>query len=374
MLENKMAQLTTCVKQIIGESNIEIVSYTCNDLNYKTPNFTTAGIFHLQGIASMNHEQLPWSIIIKIIKSDSEEKDNPHHHNYWRREALVFQSKILEELPGYIKTPKCYLVEEHEDGMVWLWMERIEGEYASTKQQFDFIAEQIGRFNGAYLMGEKIPEEKWICKGWLTSWITSSRRYAPNPEDYIDHLNNEQERSVWTWFESFTTQTDRLLNTLSHLPGVLAHQDLSQMNMLLGKNHVEEGRLALIDWQFMSISGIGEDLGKMFGVNMSLGIIPAHLFEEYKESLFNANITGLKSTGWQGDERQARYGYCLSTSLRSVWEVPQYIKWSAQLATDPSNTRLQEQVTQLEQVIKIHQKMAHEAEMLINEDLACLLG
>lgn len=366
MLDNKMAQLTTCVKQIIGESNIEIVSYTCNDLNYKTPNFTTAGIFHLQGIAAKNHELLPWSIIIKIIKSDSEEKDNPHHHNYWRREALVFQSMVLEDLPYNIKAPKCYLVEEQEDGMVWLWMERIEGEYASTKEQFDFIAEHIGRFNGEYLMGKSIPEETWICTAWLQSWVTSSRRYAPNPEEYIDHLNNEQEQSIWEWFESFTTQTDKMLNSLSRLPRVLAHQDLSQMNMLLSKNHVEEGRLALIDWQFMSISGIGEDLGKMFGVNMSLGIIPTHLIEEYKESLFNAYITGLKSTGWQGDERLARYGYYLSTSLRSVWEVPQYIKWSAQLASDPATTRLQGQIAQLEQIIKIHLKMAHEAEMLIN--------
>lgn len=128
MLENKMDQLNISVQRIFGKQEIEIVDFTCEDLDYKTPNFTTAGIFHLQGIALINNEQLPWSIILKIIKSDSVEKEDPAHHNYWRREALVFESKILDELPSSIQAPKCYLVEEQVDGTVWLWMERIEGD------------------------------------------------------------------------------------------------------------------------------------------------------------------------------------------------------------------------------------------------------
>ncbi|WP_425542067.1 phosphotransferase [Paenibacillus motobuensis] len=48
------------------------------------------------------------------------------------------------------------------------------------------------------------------------------------------------------------------LDSLSQLPRVLAHQDLGQKNMILTSNF----QLVLIDWQFLSISGIGEDLGK----------------------------------------------------------------------------------------------------------------
>ena len=75
----------------------------------------------------------------------------------------------------------------------------------------------------------------------------------------------------------------------------------------------------------MSISGVGEDLAKMFGVNMSLGIIPPERYGAFQNSLFNAYIAGLKDMGWQGDEALARYGYCLGTALRSIWEVPKYI-------------------------------------------------
>ncbi|KAA1191588.1 phosphotransferase [Paenibacillus sp. B2(2019)] len=360
MLENKMDQLNISVQRIFGEQEIEIVNFTCEDLDYKTPNFTTAGIFHLQGIALINNEQLPWSIILKIIKSDSVEKEDPAHHNYWRREALVFESKILDELPSSIQAPKCYLVEEQVDGTVWLWMERIDGGYAHTKERFDFIAEQLGRFNGAYLNVKNIPDAKWICRSWLKSWTTASKMYAPNPEEYIHQLLRDNEKNLWTWFKDFTNQIDSNLNALHRLPRVLAHQDLSQMNMLL----TQTGELVLIDWQFMSISGLGEDLGKMFGVNMSLGVIPIDRYEEFKESLFHSYIKGLKASGWQGDESLARYGYCLSTALRSVWEVPQYFSLNAQLQSDLLNANLQERVNRLEQIIIIHQKMTLEAETL----------
>ncbi|WP_438349983.1 hypothetical protein ACP8HI_04760 [Paenibacillus sp. FA6] len=361
---NKIDQIYACIQKIFGEVTLELITITCDDLDYKTPNFTTAGIFHLHGFVRINNEQQPWSIILKVIKADSAEKEEPHHHNYWRREALVFESKLLEDLPKVIKAARSYLVEEQRDGTIWLSMERVEGNYAHSLEQFDFIARQLGRFNGSYITGKEIPNEEWICRGWLKSWTTSSRMYAPNPEVYLNRLQRKNELSIWTWFQGFTKDIEENLTSLECLPRVLAHQDLSQMNMLINKNDSESDQLVLIDWQFMSISGIGEDLGKMFGVNMSLGIIPTIEYEAFQESLFKAYIKGLRDMGWQGDERLARYGYCLSTALRSVWEVPQFLSLAAQLKDDPLNSKLQDRVVQLEQIINIHQEMALEADKL----------
>ena len=269
---------------------------------YKTPNFTTAGIFHLHGFVTIKNEQLPWSIILKVIKPDSTEKEEPLHHNYWRREALVFESKLLDDLPDSIQAAKSYLIEEQQDGTIWLWMERVKGQYADSQEQFDFIARQLGRFNGTYLMEKEIPNQEWICRGWLKSWTTASRMYAPSPENYLHRLHRDNVRSIWSWFQGFNKQVENNLSSLERLPRVLAHQDLSQMNMLIVKNDFETDRLVLIDWQFMSISGVGEDLAKMFGVNMSLGIIPPERYGAFQNSLFNAYIAGLKDMGWQGDE------------------------------------------------------------------------
>ncbi|MFD1266507.1 phosphotransferase [Paenibacillus motobuensis] len=63
---------------------------------------------------------------------------------------------------------------------------------------------------------------------------------------------------IWVWFKNLSEKINEKLDSLSQLPRVLAHQDLGQKNMILTSNF----QLVLIDWQFLSISGIGEDLGK----------------------------------------------------------------------------------------------------------------
>ena len=166
-------------------------------------------------------------------------------------------------------------------------MERVKGQYADSQEQFDFIARQLGRFNGTYLMGKEIPNQEWICRGWLKSWTTASRMYAPSPENYLHRLHRDNVRSIWSWFQGFNKkQVENNLSSLERLPRVLAHQDLSQMNMLIVKYDFETDRLVLIDWQFMTNIRCGEEHAKMFGVNMSLGIIPPERVWSFSELLY----------------------------------------------------------------------------------------
>ncbi|MCM3633603.1 phosphotransferase [Paenibacillus camelliae] len=358
-IENKIEQIIACIESIFDHQTIELVSITCDGLGYNTPNFTTTAILHLHGLVQVNHELKSWSLVLKIIKPDTEEKDCLEHHNYWRREALVLQSGVLQELPHSINHAKCYLVEEQQDGTIWLWMEYVEGEFACTVEQFSYIARQLGRFNGAYLQGvNTLPEHEWICRAWLKSWTTASRHYAPNMESYVSGLSAESIQNTWTWYQELLNDIDAYLDSLQQLPRVLAHQDLSQLNMMLVNTESSESRLVLIDWQFMSISGIGEDLGKLFGVNMSLGIIPPSQYQEFQDALFTSYIEGLRDMGWQGDARMAQYGFFISTALRSVWEVPQFLQIHSQLAEDPNNVTLRARFNQLEHIIEVHKNIS----------------
>lgn len=364
-LENKIDRIHACVQSIYGHADIELVTITCDDIGYKTPNFTTSGIFRLHGMAKLHNELKPWCVILKIIKPDTAEKDHIEHHNYWRREAFVFESGVLGELPDSIDAPKCYLVEEQQDGTIWLWMEYVKGEYAHTVEQFSYIARQLGRFNGAYLMGTKtIPDYEWVCRAWLKSWTTASRMYAPDMEAYASRISTRNEQHTWAWYQEMLRGIDFAVDSLQQLPRVLAHQDLGQMNMLLVEQEAGESGLVLIDWQFMSISGIGEDLGKLFGANMSLGIIPTEQYIRFQTSIYNGYLEGLRDMGWQGDAALVRYGFCLSTALRSVWEVPQFFSLLAQLENDPHNTMLKERLNRLECMIAVHKQMAMEADSL----------
>ncbi|MFD0714547.1 phosphotransferase [Paenibacillus sp. GCM10027626] len=367
--ENKMKQICACIGALLEQEPAALDSVTCDPLGYKTPNFTTAGLFKLHGSVMLKDQSHhSWSIIVKIIKAHSHEKNDCQHHNYWRREAQLLESGLLDCLPESIQAPACYLIEEQPDGTVWLWMEHITGQHPHSLEQFTFIAGQLGRFGGSYLTGERpLPDQDWICRAWLRSWTTASRMYAPNPQAYISRISKENEQSIWTWYQALLHQLDAIIHSLGQLPRVTAHQDLSQMNMLLVNNDATTERLILIDWQFMSISGIGEDLGKLYGVNMSQGIIPPGQYEQFEAALFDAYVKGLRDMGWQGDECLARYGYCMSTAARSVWEVPKFFALSAQLEEEPHNKELKGQIEQLEQIISVHQKMDSDALFLVKE-------
>lgn len=114
----------------------------------------------------------------------------------------------------------------------------------------------------------------------------------------------------------------------------------------------------------MSISGIGEDLGKLFGVNMSLGIIQPNQYQIFQDSLFTSYIEGLRDMGWRGDIGMVKYGFSLSAALRSVWEVPQFFSILSKLEEEPNNTKLRERLNQLDSIIKVHKKLIAEADSL----------
>ncbi|GAE06408.1 hypothetical protein JCM10914_2565 [Paenibacillus sp. JCM 10914] len=360
------------MREIHASKEIGTLHVICDDVGYKTPNFTTSGIYRLHGTVSVHNGGLQaWSIIVKVIKPESDEKNVTQHHNYWRREALIFASDILEELPNcikVIKVPRCYLVEEQCDDTIWIWMEQIEGTYATNMDQFFFIARQLGQWNGAYMTGyTALPQYDWLCQAWLKSWTTASLKYAPDVETYINGTSNDQVRAMWIWYQNLIHKLDEMLHSLEQLPRVLAHQDLSQMNMFIVEGVNANSQLALIDWQFMSISGVGEDLGKLFGVNMSLGIIQQEQYDEFQTTLYDSYLEGLRAVGWQGEECLVRYGFCLSMALRAVWEVPQYVSLLAQLEKDPTNQQRIDRINRLQSIISIQQDMYTEVEFMRSE-------
>lgn len=120
-------------------------------------------------------------------------------------------------------------------------------------------------------------------------------------------------------------------------------------------------RLTLIDWQFLSISGLGEDLGKLYGVAMSQGNIPHDDYEGYKEILFQNYIDGLSDAGWRGSISQPRYGFCVSVAARSAWELPRLLK----ILVESDISDMKDKVFDLISINEIHMDCAEEADRLL---------
>ncbi|MFE6077670.1 phosphotransferase [Paenibacillus sp. NPDC057886] len=381
--------LALIVRRLLGESGAVVHSWDAESINPGQLNFTTSGIYRIHGAATAGEAVRPWSLILKIIKPDSSEKEDVSYHNYWKREAEIFTSGILDHLPRRVVAPDCYAVQNRLDDTIALWMEDVAGHYERTHvwhlDDWSWVAECLGEFHGAYLTETELPQHEWVCPAWLKSWVRGCRQYSPEiiepcfersgddpaegREKYpgMESKIHDQAYFIWRWFTKFSEQMDELLVSLERLPRVLSHQDLGQGNIFLPSERNHETLLTLIDWQFMSLSGIGEELGKLYGVNASLGHIAEKDVIPAKEKLFESYIYGLRTAGWSGDERIARYGYCVGVAARSMWEVPQWLKWVEEIRSSSNqNHELFSKIAARTQIISIQMDMAAEAAALAN--------
>ncbi|WFA83727.1 MULTISPECIES: phosphotransferase [Paenibacillus] len=353
--------LVHSVQKLLEEPDAVIQSWEVEPINPGRLNFTTSGIYLIRGTATVVGALLSWSLILKCIKPDSAEKEDVTYHNYWKREAEIFSSGILDHLPGRIIAPRCFAVQHRSDHTIGLWMEDVSRhskcDHVWPLDDWGWIAERLGEFHGAYLTGAPLPQQEWICPSWLKSWVRGCRQYAPAIQ--------KQAHSIWQWFNQYSEQMDKVLNTLDQLPRVLSHQDLGQGNIFMPTERLEDSVLTLIDWQFMSISGVGEELGKLFGVNASLGHIAAEDILTAKEEMFDRYMHGLRTAGWMGDERLARYGYCAAFAARSMWEVPEWLKWVEQSQTASDiNDEFNRKMSVRSQIITLQIEMSFEADEL----------
>ncbi|MGV3465173.1 MAG: phosphotransferase [Heyndrickxia sp.] len=366
--------LYKCLSKMFNFSVSDVNGWQIESFCSRPLNFTTEGIYRIYGSVIIMGKETSWSLIVKIIKQDHADKNHPQHHNFWKREALINQSKLLDDLPEVIHTPQCYMVEEKPNGTVWIWMEEIKKNNIElwSENEFAFVAKQLGIFNGAYVMGKEIPDYTWICRNWLKSWVNDCKKYSIDPTNYYPQLKGQYDLDdIWNSFIYLNQNREKHFYTLSTLPRVLAHQDLSKQNMFIHRIQGSEKKLTFIDWQFLSISGLGEDLGKLYGVALSQRDIPIEKGEFYQELLFRNYLEGLMDAGWNGDRALPRYGFCASFALRSAWELPKLIRLSASSPTELDSRNICAKKL-LTRIVSIQMDLGKEANELLSKTSLCI--
>ena len=66
--------LKDCVSKIVGEKMITIKKAEVESIAGPSLNFITDGIFRISGTAYIQESEVPWSLILKIIKQAAEEE------------------------------------------------------------------------------------------------------------------------------------------------------------------------------------------------------------------------------------------------------------------------------------------------------------
>ncbi|HEX7434806.1 MAG TPA: hypothetical protein VF326_14240 [Anaerolineaceae bacterium] len=274
-------------------------------------------IYLFTGNARVRGEILPWSMILKIIRSP-DGKDEPASLTYWKREALAYQSGLLDQLPGILCTPRCFGIVEQSGLEIWLWLEKIVDEPggAWSLDQYGHSANHLGLFNGVYFENRTLPQEPWLSKGRLRAWVgDNGPEIPPNirahplvarawPNDIYERMLR-----VWSEHETWIGEIERQPQTLSHL-------DAFRRNLFSRPG--KQGRLqtVLIDWAFVGSAAPGEEIAPLVAASLNFLDIDISQASALDQVVFEGYLEGLREAGWRGDPHALRSTYVKAAILR----------------------------------------------------------
>ncbi len=103
--------------------------------------------------------------------------DTPTHFNYWRREALAYESGLANSVyrDAGIRAPRLESQVTREDGAIELWLEDVVG-----PSGFAFSVARLGQFGHELGVGQarwagRVPSRDalpWLSRGWLRQYLS----------------------------------------------------------------------------------------------------------------------------------------------------------------------------------------------------------
>ncbi len=313
------------VREALGLHSFQIDDWVCASLTGHISNPATGGLYRVAGNGRQRDQRVPFSLILKIAHLP---EDAPQgwgsdliHFGYWKREALAYESGLLEELAPNLKAPRCYEITEQPDGSTWIWLEEIIDDGADTWpiERYGLAALHFGQWQGPYLADRSLPVATWLQTGWLRSWVQHFeflQNYLRLP-DFWEHplvqaafpipvadrvLSLWAERSSW-------------LDLLDRMPLTVCHFDTWRPNLFTNIDSGKQDRTVALDWQCMGLGPAGE-VGNLLLTALITLEVSASEAKDLDSAIWESYLKGLQEAGWEGDPRQVRFCYTAYPALR----------------------------------------------------------
>jgi hypothetical protein len=250
------------------------------------------------------------------------------HWYYWRREAEAYRSRLLDGLGGGLRAPRCDLIGERDDGSVALWLEDLRGVPAPSWSidRYRLAARHLGQAQGGFAAGRALPDHAWLSRGWLRSYLTQPLRkltLSADPGVWRDPL-------LADWFpvppvdalRAMPADRSRFLDVLDQTPATLCHLDLHPANLFDGGGDTT----AVIDWSFVGIGAIGEDVGNLVpDAVLDFHVAPEQLPELY-DAVADGYEAGLRDAGWSGADATVRLAMSATMAAKYAWIGPALVR------------------------------------------------
>ncbi len=262
------------------------------------------------------------SLVLKVLYPRPDEtQDAPY---YWKREFELYRSGILADIPrNAFVPPRLFAVEDRADAC-WIWMEDInDTKSAWTLDDFADVAERLGRFNGAWLGQTPPPAAPWLSRSWHAAIVPALSDCFRQLDDLLQHPVARVTLPLEAKCEIEAIWRDRAIfvKALFRLPQTFCHYDAFRRNILYRGDDA-----VLLDWALTGLGAIGEDLVSLVAVSLYYDGYTRAYAEALDELAFASYISGLRETGWRGDEELARIGYTCGMTLRGLAGVKQDIE------------------------------------------------
>ncbi len=319
------------LRQLVASATAEPVAWRLEQLSGGFGNPVSLGLYRVSGEGQDGGRAFTWSLVLKMAQSpanvgmpDLGGGDDVTHWNYWRREALLYQSDLLARLPSGLAAPRCYGVAEQPGNVTWLWLETIVDGYDGRwpVARYELAARHLGRMGGAFADGWRPEAYPWLSRSQLRQFTGEATKFAPWSLDaeglaaamkhpIFDRLFTPSGRDA---FRTCVLEQGRLLDTLDQLPRTFGHQDAYPTNLMSRRDANGQEITVALDWALAGLAPLGSDLAQLFiGLCLNVGELdPA----EAERLLMSAYRHGLRDSGWAGDEDTAVRGFLAATVVR----------------------------------------------------------
>lgn len=322
-----IAILTDMVRQDQRNPSFEITEWSVRRLSDKGM-ANPDGLWLFSGQGHSGKIVCPWSLVLKILERPEQEKSQDHPR-YWKREVLLAQSNLLEQLPGPVRSPRFYRTDEFPDS-AWLWMEHITDQQSGpwTLEQYAFAACQLGEWNGACLAEMPLFEKPWLARRHYLSWLT----LVDVEKDWQFPLNQTHvSAELRRRYEQLWAEREVFYEFMEALPQGFAHFDSQRRNLFICTDQTGSDHLVAVDWELCGLGPLGAELNGIVADNGIMGEWEPADLQPLDEAAFLSYIQGLHQAGWAGDIDLVRLGY---VTWRAIYYGLIFPAWTAWWCSD----------------------------------------
>ena len=292
---------------------------TAQALTHNAGNQATGGIWRVVGPAGR--------AVAKIATAGRDgdaawaTSEHGQHWNHWRREPLAYQTGFAHAVyaDAGLGAPRLLAAVEPGPGTVVLWLEDVTGVPGMrwpVAALADF-AERLGRAQADW--AGRVPVQPWLSRRWLRQYVSSKPVAEPVAWDHPQVL------AVWpaelrAGLRELWLRRAELLTLVEMLPQTTCHLDVWPMNLIARGGASEE--IGLLDWAFVGLGAIGEDIGNLIPDSVADGLMDPGVLPEIDGAVTAGYLAGLRAGGWRGRDAAVRHAIAVTGAAKYCWLAP----------------------------------------------------